>query len=342
MTGSWPGAGVARRQVVPGDTRDWVGLAHDDGGLPRRVHRLSDISLTAWAGANRDVVDGWLAEYGALMFAGFGVTLAELAATTEALAGTPLPYRERSSPRTRLADGVYTSTEYPADQTIPLHNESSYQRYFPARLVFCCLRAPSSGGTTPLADCRGVLRRLPPPVVARFRELGVRYVRNFHDGVGLSWREVFQTDDRAEVERYCDENGIRARWRPDGGLRTEQDRPAVAVHPATGAETWFNHAAFFHVSSLPPDVARGLTDQFGPADLPTNSYYGDGSPIEDDVLATIRAAYAAETRSAPWHDGDVLLVDNLLVAHGREPFTGPRSIAVAMAGTLGHQAEGGV
>jgi alpha-ketoglutarate-dependent taurine dioxygenase len=32
-----------------------------------------------------------------------------------------------------------------------------------------------------------------------------------------------------------------------------------------------------------------------------------------------------------WQKGDLLMVDNMLVAHGRAPFTGPRRILVAMA-----------
>lgn len=330
----------ARRQAVSRDSRAWVRPARDKGPLPLHAHRISDVPLAAWAADNRDLVGEWVAEHGAVLFTGFGVELADLPAVTEALAGTPLPYRERSSPRTQLADGVYTSTEYPADQAIPLHNENSYQQTFPARLIFCCLRAPATGGATPLADCRRVLRRLPPSVTAKFRDLGVRYIRNFHESLGLPWREAFQVQDRGDVERYCAEHGIRAQWRPDGGLRTEQDRPATVRHPVTGEEVWFNHAAFFHVSSLPPEVARGLTDRFGPDELPTNSCYGDGTPIEADVLAEVRAAYEAEKRAAAWREGDVLLVDNLLAAHGREPFTGPRSIAVSMAGTVARTAPG--
>jgi alpha-ketoglutarate-dependent taurine dioxygenase len=329
-----------RRQPVATDTQTWVRAEPSEGSLPLRAHRRADTALATWAAANRDTVDEWLGEHGAVLFTGFDVTLDCLPAVTEALAGTPLPYRERSSPRTQLAEGVYTSTEYPADQTIPLHNENSYQQTHPARLVFCCLRAPESGGATPLADCRRVLRRLPGAVIAKFRHLGVRYVRNFHDRLGLPWTEAFQTEDRAVVEQYCAEHGIRARWRPDGGLRTEQDRPALARHPATGEEVWFNHAAFFHVTSLPPDIARGLIEQFAPEDLPTNTCYGDGTPIEDDTLALIRAAYDAEKRAAPWRQGDLLLVDNLLVAHGREPFTGRRSIAVSMAGELSYTDAG--
>jgi alpha-ketoglutarate-dependent taurine dioxygenase len=33
----------------------------------------------------------------------------------------------------------------------------------------------------------------------------------------------------------------------------------------------------------------------------------------------------------PWRAGDVLAIDNVLVMHGRKPFTGHRRVIVAMA-----------
>lgn len=336
MSGGRPAFAGARRQAVPRSTSDWVRPAPDSGRLPLRVQPAAAVDLAGWAAVEAARVDGWLAEHGAVLFRGFGVGLADVAGVAQALAGDALPYLERSTPRTELAPGVYTSTDYPADQPIPLHNENAYQRQFPARLVFCCLTPPGTGGATPLADCRRVLARIPPATTAAFAARAVRYVRNYPRGLGLSWQEVFQTDSRTQVEDYCRANGITATWRADGSLRTEQTRPALAVHPVTGEAVWFNHAAFFHVSRLAPQVRAGLLEQHGEAGLPTNTYYGDGGTIEPAALDGLRAAYAAETVSQPWQRGDVLLVDNLLVAHGREPFTGPRQVVVSMAGALSH------
>jgi len=335
VSGVRPAFPGARRQAVPAASRDWVGPVGKPR-LPLQVRPEADVDLADWAGDNGATVTAWLVEHGAVLFRGFGVDLARFAGVARALAGAALPYLERSSPRSELAPGVYTSTEHPADQPIPLHNENSYQSQFPSRLVFCCVLSAERGGETPLADCRRVLDRIAPAVRRRFRERGVRYVRNYSEGIGLSWQEAFQESDRDRVRDYCRRHGITARWRPDGGLRTEQVRPAFAVHPATGEEVWFNHAAFFHVSSLGPALAAQLLAQFGEDGLPANAYYGDGAPIDGETLDGIRAAYAAETVAVPWRAGDVLLVDNLLVAHGRAPFAGPRRIVVSMAGALGH------
>jgi alpha-ketoglutarate-dependent taurine dioxygenase len=93
---------------------------------------------------------------------------------------------------------------------------------------------------------------------------------------------------------------------------------------------WFEHAAFFHISSLEPAVRDALLAEYKTEDLPFNTYYGDGSPIESSVLNEIRDAYRQAAARFPWQEGDVLLIDNMLTSHGREPYEGPRKIVVAM------------
>jgi alpha-ketoglutarate-dependent taurine dioxygenase len=175
-----------------------------------------------------------------------------------------------------------------------------------------------------------VLERLSAATRERFAERGFMLVRNFNDGFGLPWQEVFQTDDRAEVERYCRDNDIELEWREGDRLRTRQVRPAIRRHPKTGRQVWFNHAAFFHLTTYPEDVREALLAEVGLDGLPYNTFFGDGSEIPPEVAAEIRAAYEAETAAFPWREGDVLLLDNMSVAHGREPYTGERLVAAAM------------
>jgi alpha-ketoglutarate-dependent taurine dioxygenase len=165
----------------------------------------------------------------------------------------------------------------------------------------------------------------------RFIAKGWMYVRNFGDGLGLDWQTVFQTTDRSAVEAHCRKSGIEVEWKPGNRLRTRAVRPAVARHPKTGETLWFNHATFFHVTTLEPDVRQALTAEMADEDLPANTYYGDGQPIEPEVLDHLRALYHRETVSFPWQKGDLLLLDNMMVAHGRAPYSGDRKILVGMA-----------
>ncbi len=272
-----------------------------------------------------------LREHGAVLLRGFGDDGVDgFERTVRAIGGEPLTYAERSSPRSTIKGQVYTSTDYPPSEEIFLHNENSYQATWPLTLFFLCVTPPDTLGSTPLADTRRVLAAIDPQVREEFAARGWMVVRNFTDGFGVPWQHAFNTEDRAEVEAYCARNGVVPEWTP-GGLRTRARREAVHRHPVTGERVWFNHLTFFHVTTLGADLCGALREMYDEADLPTNTYYGDGAPVPDEVVAHLRDCYRAEQRRFDWQQGDVLVVDNMLAAHAREPFTGPRKIAVAMA-----------
>lgn len=242
-----------------------------------------------------------------------------------------LHYEFASTPRSKVDAGVYTSTEYPAHQTIPLHNEQAYTQHWPMKIWFYCDLPSETGGETPIADSRAIHRRLPAGLVDRFTAKGLMYVRNFGNGLDLPWQRVFNTEDRGEVERYCRQQGIAWEWKADGQLRTREVCQAVARHPRSGEAVWFNQAHLFHVSALEEVVRESLLDAVGEQDLPRNVYYGDGSPIEGSALEEIRGVLDDLELVFNWQRGDVLMLDNMLFAHGRKPYTGKRRVIVAMA-----------
>jgi alpha-ketoglutarate-dependent taurine dioxygenase len=273
-----------------------------------------------------------LVEHGGLLFRGFDVGGVDgFDRVVRALAGEPLTYTERSSPRHAISGRVYTSTDYPQDEEIFLHNENSYQARWPLTLFFYCITPPDTLGATPLADVRRVYENIDPAVREEFVRRRWMLVRNFHADFGTQWQHVFDTDDRAEVEAYAAANRIELEWLGADGLRTRSVRDVVHHRPGSDTPRWFNHATFFHVSTLAKDIQEGLLELFGPEGLPANTYYGDGAEIPTDVMEHLRGAYRAASVRFDYQRDDVLVVDNMTAAHGREPFTGPRKIAVAMA-----------
>lgn len=289
------------------------------------------VELSAWAAPRRADIERALLEHGALLLRGFEVGERSFARFMEAVSSSLLDYVYRSTPRTAVGQKVYTATEYPARMTIPLHNENAYQREWPMKLGFHSVVAAQQGGETPLADTVKVTARLDPALIERFARHGIMYVRNYGAGVDLPWQTVFQTEDRAEVERFCREQGITCEWLPGGRLRTRQVCQAIAAHPVTGQRLWFNQAHLFHVSSLDPSMREDLLFLLKEEGLPRNAYHGNGERIDEVDLAAVRAAFAAEAVVYPWQPGDVLLLDNMQVAHGRMPFHGQRKLLVMMA-----------
>ncbi|MET9401664.1 TauD/TfdA family dioxygenase [Kitasatospora sp. NPDC002965] len=297
-----------------------------------RVPAAADLAgACAWLRDHEAELTAALHEHGTIFLRGLPVaTAADVAAVRDVLIPEPTPYREKATPRSDFGDGVFSSTDLPPAQSIRMHNENSYTLTFPGRLLFACLTAPEEGGATPTADVRKVLAGLPAHLAERGRSSGWTLTRTYSDYVSLGWRTAFGTEDRADVEQYCRENGISWEWLPDGNLRTSQLRSATVHHPHTGEEVWFNHLAFWNEWSLDPDIREAMVDEFGADGLPFNTGFGDGEPLPREDVDALNAAYEAATVRETWQVGDVMLVDNVLCAHGRDPFRGDRKIVVAM------------
>ncbi len=301
--------------------------------LPLVIQPAVDgIDLVSWATSNREFIETHLLRHGGILFRNFAMkSVAEFEQFIVAIAGELMEYHDRATPRNQVTGNIYTSTEYPAAHSIELHNESSYASTWPLKICFFCVTPPLQGGETPIADTRKVFTRIDPKIRERFIQQKVRYVRNFGGGLGLPWETVFQTKDRAVMEEYCRSAGIEFEWKEGNRLKTQQVRPAVARHPRTGEMVWFNQATAFHVSTLEPALREALLAELPEEEVPKNVYYGDGSRIESAVLDELRETYRQETVAFPWQEGDLLMLDNMLVAHGRAPFVGPRKIVVGMA-----------
>jgi alpha-ketoglutarate-dependent taurine dioxygenase len=302
--------------------------------LPHVVTRAEHDFASHYA-ANRDEMESRLLQHGAVLFRGFGIRSQELLQQAVRSLGDPaLDYVDGNSPREKLGSGVYTSTEYPPEFFISLHNELSYSNRWPSRVFFCCVTPPREGGETPLADSRAILRNLPDDVREAFVTKRVKYIRNLHGGrgFGVSWQKTFETDSRAAVEEFCRATDSEYHWKDDGGLTVTQVRPATAIHPKTGEEVWFNQADQFHPSTHPKAIYESMLALYGGREelIPQTASFGDDTPMEKAMLDEVRKTVASQIRTFPWQEGDLLMVDNMLVAHGRRPFKAPRKILVSM------------
>ncbi len=270
-----------------------------------------------------------LLDHGALLFRNFSMpdvgAFDQLVAT---ISSRHLKQLYRSTPRTDITDRVSTATNYPPALEIPLHCENSYQRRWPQLIAFCCIEPAVEGGETPIASMRAVTTHIGERIMSRFEEHGVEYVRHYHEGVDVPWREVFQTDSREQVREHCYQNGIVCDWLGDGLLRTSQVAQGSACHPFTNEKVFFNQAHLFHVSSL-GNRAEAIVSLFGEK-LPRHARFGDTSEIPIADLDRVREAFRMNSMIFKWWAGDVLLLDNMQYAHGRHPFRGRRSVFAAL------------
>jgi len=309
--------------------------AHLQAGKPPLLGVAATDDAARWAAEHRDALRALVVEQGVLLIRGLGLRDATETEAVFRQLGSLMTETEAFAPRQRYAQGVYSSSKWPPNQPMCSHHELSYALEVPSLMLFACLVAPTGGGATPVADGPAVLEALPAELVERFEREGWLLIRNYNDDIGASFADAFGTDDARAIESYCRAHAIRFEWQEGGALRTWQRRSAVVRHPLTGRRCWFNQIAFLNEWTLDPELREYLVDVYGADGLPFNTRFGNGDPIGADVVQAINEAYEANTVREAWQAGDLLLVDNVRTAHGREPFQGPREVVVAMADAVG-------
>ena len=302
-------------------------------------------------------IERLISHYGGVLFRGFPLETADhFNEVVNRLYSneTTLNYQDGISPRTSIiADSVFTSTEYPAEYDMALHNEMSYSPFPPNRIFFFCHTEPGvqCGGETPIADSHEIYNQINEEIRREFEGKKLKYVTNLPSDVGghklgLSWQKTYQTDSPKQVEHFCQLNNIHFEWvDPVTGeaiecgcrqynenkitLRTVRIASAVKILEDK-RKVWYNHAHLFHPSDLPERTRSSMKELIPEHLFPKNCYFEDGSNIPEDYLANIRAAMKRCEIVFPWKKGDVIILNNNRVCHGRRSFKGPRKILVSM------------
>ncbi len=302
---------------------------------PEAKNQMSLDGLLTYMEDNDSMLKGLLLKHGAVLFRGFDVKGNEdfLKVKEKFSGASNFSYMDGNSPRTKLTSDIYTSTEYPKEYPITLHNEMSYSNRWPQYLFFYSHIPAEEGGETPLADCRQILKNLNPDIVDKFGKLGVKYTRYLtgSKGMGKSWMSTFDTTDKTVIEKYCKDNKVEYFWENEN-LCLSHNGPGIIKHPVTNEEVWFNQANQFHPSSLPGEVYEYLKTQYSKSKYkyPQYAFYGNGDEIPEEYLKEITEVHFETALKFKWEKGDVVILDNLLMAHGRMPFKGERKVYVSM------------
>ncbi|KAK3083105.1 hypothetical protein FSP39_014065 [Pinctada imbricata] len=271
-----------------------------------------------------------LLKHGAILFRGFSVKEAEdFDKFVKAFNYESLPYVGGAAPRTLVTGNVFTSNESPPDSLIPFHHEMAQVPTYPSVLFFYCDTEPGKDGQTPLVPSNMVYRRMVeecPDFVNELEQKGVVYSRVLSDGddptspIGRGWQSTYGTTDRTSAEKSARELVASVEWLPDGCMRTKTEiLPAIREDTRTGKKTWFNSIIA---------VYRGWKDSRNSPE--TSITFGDGSPMPPAVMDKLEQILNDLAVDFSWTKGDVVVVDNRQVLHGRRTFTPPRRILASL------------
>lgn len=328
MTESANSSVAVRRVAVSGQQHHDVVfplVIEPEAPVPNFVNTLN------WIHDSREKLLGDLALHGALLLRGFPVrTDLDFDSCIGAFDLPGFTYAESLSNAVRRnrTPRVFTANEAPPSAAIYLHHEMAQTPLYPSALFFFCEHAASSGGATPLCRSDILLAAMQaelPDFVAACEELGVRYANvmpaeeDLESAQGRSWHSTLGADTRAAAEAKLARLAYDWQWQSDDSLRAVTPvLPAVRTLP-DGRRVFFNQliAAF-----------RGWQDRRNTAQKSIS--FGDGSVIPVAAMDRVIALADALTFDLVWQTGDVVLVDNFLVMHGRRPYVGERRVLAAL------------
>ncbi len=278
-----------------------------------------------------DEIEAALQTSGAVLFRGFSVPDAEaFDAAVMQYGGKNFAYEKSLSNavRVNVTDRVFTANEAPATTEIFLHHEMAQTPIYPSKLMFYCEIAANEGGQTPLCRSDLLLAAMEqeiPELVSEFETKGVQYTNTMPaqddagSGQGRSWRSTLGVGSKDEAVTRLLQLGYSWEWQPDDTLTVTTPRlDAVRVLP-DGRRSFFNQLIAAY---------RGWSDSRNEASKSIR--FGDGSAIDHGQMMQAIALADQITYDHAWQAGDVVLVDNYTVMHGRRPFKGKRRVLASL------------
>jgi len=314
--------------------------------------KLTLEATQSWIKENKASLEERLLRDGALLFRGFPVqNKYDFYSLLDLFIGPDeelMDYTAGISPREKIESKIYTSTSAPRFVKILLHPEMCYVKNFPSKVSFYCEQAAEHGGETPLVDARKILKEIPDDIINKFEDEGIIYHRKMlclsplHNFFGKAlpsinastWNYAFETNNKDYVEAACKKFGLSYTWNSDRSLTTVARVSAIQKHPKTAEKVWFNtihsfiHEKYMFGNYIGPIIRffRKLTGE------KFEVFFGDGKIISPSMKKQVLDIIDKNTWTFKWQKGDVLIIDNYLCMHGRNPFSGHRKIYAGLIG----------
>ena len=269
-------------------------------------------------------------------------TVEEFAKIMEKLNLERYEYLGGAAPRTLIPVNanveVYTANEAPPDQLIPFHHELAQVSNPPQYLFFYCDLPSETGGETALIDSTRVYRFANdnfPEFMNKLTRYGARYTRTMPaeddktSPIGRSFYNTYQVSNKVDLEAKLNAiNGLEYEWTTDGSSLTVTTEPIPAVKMI---EQQHNHGIYqwtFHNSVIAAWIGWSDTRN----DRTKSVRFGNNDDMDSNVLDAIAEFMNSNKVSYKWKKGDIFAINNRLVMHSRNPFTGPRRVYASMFG----------
>ena len=292
------------------------------------------VSTEEWVRQNRVAIDRGLKEAGVVLIRGLAMQNPGDFNRFVAAFGLPVfSYQESLSNAVRInySDRVFTANEAPPEVEIYLHHEMAQTPVSPSVLFFCCISAAEQGGATPVCRSDKLLKAFSlshPKWTDQLALKGLRYVTRMpavsdeSSGQGRSWCSTLNVSDKHEAEKKLVSMGYAYSWQSNDGLETVSPVLPGIIDLTNGRQTFYHQliAAYRGWPGVRQNPASGVM-------------FGDKTEIPVGLLESLCAMAGDYTTDLRWADGEIAIVNNKMIMHGRRPYSGSRKrqVLVSMA-----------
>lgn len=253
---------------------------------------------------------GLLRDNGALMFRGFAADRPAFEAFTRQFASEfVLPMMRVARPKVDGAADAKTAHVDVGSHAMGLHQELSFTPVRPDAIWLWCERTAGAGGETTVADGTKIWARLAPEHRRLFETKRLKYAfGGTVEGVAELFR-VAPEDLHATLARHAPALS----YTQDGNaLAFTYLTPAVQKTKFGGAPTFANFLLFSQTSAAcgHPEAPRVMA----------MLRFEDDQPVPPALVAEIQAIAEPLTYEIRWQAGDMVMIDNTRMMHGRRGF----------------------
>ena len=249
---------------------------------------------------DREEIINLFQSYGVLLFRGFENSVDTFTQFTNSLSKDFLDYTGGVFNRRVINGNATVLTVNDFKDEIKLHGEMYYQQDIPLMLWFFCAHPASQDGETILCDGRQLFNELSSPLKELFRNKKLKFLGHLDKD---RWQKQYKTDDLRVVEQTCRSNNLLLQINADESIDLQYISPAI--HPSRCGK----YPTF--INSLLPAIHR----------YKNVVCFDDDTEITDDIVDELNELAERITTEISWETGDVLMVDNTRVMHGRRAFS---------------------
>ncbi|MDZ7958002.1 MAG: TauD/TfdA family dioxygenase [Aulosira sp. DedQUE10] len=238
-------------------------------------------------------------EYGVLLFRGFATDVEIFKEFSNSLSTDFIDYAGGAFQR-RIINGdktVLSVNDFKSK--IKLHGEMYYQKNIPLMLWFFCANPASEKGETTICDGRQLFNELSSSSKDLFSKHKLKFTVQMSQ---TEWQKKYKTEDVNQVAAICKLNDTRLTIYNDNSIITEYLCSSIIPSRCGKHQVFIN--SLLPAKQLYPELLK----------------FEDDSDIPDTVMSEVNEIAERITTEIYWQKGDILMIDNTRILHGRRDF----------------------